>query len=457
MSSGKNAGGGSERRDSAPVARARAALISSPASAVARHNLAAALGDDGRWREAEPLVRSALAAGLDAPETWIVLARCLQTLRNFDEAEAAFLGAIKRRPAFADAHLELAQLRWMRTESADAALGELDAALVRAPDNARLNIVKGRALEFCGRLEDAFAHLRRFAERSPNDASAQIAASQAAAQLGLAAPALALARRAAGLASGDFAVGVTLCEALLAAGEAAEASRTAERLTQQAPDNQNAIALLATAWRLLDDARYGALYDYAAFVAPDRLDTPPGWPDLDAYLADLAEALIRVHGFETHPFSQSLRHGSQAPNLLEEPDPAIQAIPLAIEGAIRRRVAAIGTGPDPLRRRNRDGYAIDGMWSVKLRPGAGYHVDHVHPAGWLSSACYIDVPDRPAREGWIRFGKPGVKTAPPLEAEHYVRPEPGMLVLFPSYMWHGTEPFGGDRHRLTFAFDIVPA
>jgi hypothetical protein len=30
-------------------------------------------------------------------------------------------------------------------------------------------------------------------------------------------------------------------------------------------------------------------------------------------------------------------------------------------------------------------------------------------------------------------------------------------VLFPSYMWHGTVPFGGDTTRLTIAFDIVPA
>ena len=32
-----------------------------------------------------------------------------------------------------------------------------------------------------------------------------------------------------------------------------------------------------------------------------------------------------------------------------------------------------------------------------------------------------------------------------------------MLVLFPSYMWHGTIPFSGDQPRLTVALDIVPA
>jgi hypothetical protein len=42
-----------------------------------------------------------------------------------------------------------------------------------------------------------------------------------------------------------------------------------------------------------------------------------------------------------------------------------------------------------------------------------------------------------------------------LREEHLVRPEPGMLVLFPSYMWHGTVPFSAREKRLSCAFDIV--
>ncbi|WP_375251270.1 putative 2OG-Fe(II) oxygenase [Sphingomonas sp.] len=31
-----------------------------------------------------------------------------------------------------------------------------------------------------------------------------------------------------------------------------------------------------------------------------------------------------------------------------------------------------------------------------------------------------------------------------------------MLALFPSYLWHGTEPFTGNAPRLTIAFDLLP-
>jgi hypothetical protein len=111
---------------------------------------------------------------------------------------------------------------------------------------------------------------------------------------------------------------------------------------------------------------------------------------------------------------------------------------------------------------------VHSAWSVQLR-AQGFHVDHVHPDGWLSSACYIDLPDNMGnaqpgsvddasqRAGWIRFGAVPLPLTPPLPAEHYVRPAPGLLLLFPSYMWHGTVPFSGTRTRLTIAFDVLPA
>ena len=36
-----------------------------------------------------------------------------------------------------------------------------------------------------------------------------------------------------------------------------------------------------------------------------------------------------------------------------------------------------------------------------------------------------------------------------------IEPKPGHLVLFPSWMWHGTVPFT-QGERLTVAFDVRP-
>jgi hypothetical protein len=194
-------------------------------------------------------------------------------------------------------------------------------------------------------------------------------------------------------------------------------------------------------------------------VASSLIDTPEGWPSLDAFLADLTLSLAPLHTRRTHPIGQSLRHGSQTSQSLDlSKDPVIRAFFAAIDGPIRRRLAALGQGPDIVRARNTGAYAFNGVWSVRLRP-QGFHADHLHPRGWLSSACYIALPGAVARdrEGWLKFGEPGVPTQPSLPAQHYIKPEPGLLALFPSYMWHGTVPFGGDEPRLTIAFDLIPA
>jgi hypothetical protein len=91
----------------------------------------------------------------------------------------------------------------------------------------------------------------------------------------------------------------------------------------------------------------------------------------------------------------------------------------------------------------------------------GFHVNHIHPNGWISSCYYVGVPDavqdQTARQGWIKFGESGfTHLAEKNPARRAVQAVPGRLVLFPSYMWHGTVPFRGPTPRTTIAFDVVP-
>lgn len=433
----------------------RQAVQAAPESGVAEHNLASALGDSGLWAEAEAHTALAFRKGVDAPETWLIYGRALQALDKAEEAERAFREALKRRPAYADAHRDLAQQVWMLTGDKTKMLKVLDEALAKAPQDIGLWLVKAQSLETAGDIAGAWEQLSALSRAYPGDARLANSASQLALKVGRAGESLALASGTARAAPGEPIVLITLAEAQLANGLAREALQTAETILARQPTNQHAIALKATAWRILGDARFHALYDYASMVRPYELDTPKGWSSLSAYVDDLREALHGVHKHQAHPFAQSLRHGSQSINILHNPLPVMRGIREALDGPIRRHMAALGVGADPLRSRNTGAYDFQGMWSVRLHSG-GYHIDHVHPQGWLSSACYVETVASNGKEGWIRFGKPGSPTVPPLEAEHYVEPKPGMLVLFPSYMWHGTVPFSGDQTRMTFAFDLVP-
>ncbi|QIF81505.1 putative 2OG-Fe(II) oxygenase [Brevundimonas sp. 'scallop'] len=425
-----------------------------PHSVPAWHNLASTLGDLGRSAEAEAACRAAMSIAGDAPETWLVLARALQAQSRFDEADDAYRQALLRRPGYGDALRDLSQLIWMRDADLETACAPLDAAIAVSPATPLLRQIKAKLLEYAGEGERAYRTL----VAGPLDGPGELAAAQACLTWDPLA-ALDHANRAAALAGGEVpAIMVTQAECLLALGQAEAALVTIETLRTREPLNQHVLAFQATAWRMLGDVRYGRLYDYDAFVRPYRLQAPDGWASLEAYLVDLAKALHDLHTLKTHPVGQSLRGGSQtSASLAQSEDPAIRAFFKAIDKPIRDYMAGVGHGDDPLRARNTGDYRIQGSWSVRLKPN-GFHADHIHSNGWLSSACHIELP--PAvqgerRDGWLRFGAP--PGLPSLAAEHCVQPRPGTLVLFPSYMWHGTQPFGGEASRLTLAFDVVPA
>lgn len=428
-----------------------------PLDPVAHHYMAAVLGDCGRWAEAEPFARRALEMGLGAPQTWLVLARACQNQGRFEDAERAFREAIGKDPFYFDAQQELAQLRWMLSGDTAVALADVDAALRVQPLNVPLLMIKSRVLRGAGRDDLVFALMSDAMARAPNDASFVTTAAQSALAIGDAEKAVELARRADQLSPHEPVVYSILIESLLAAGRVEEADVSARIFVANAPENQHALALQTTVWRLKGDPRYRALYDYDSFVGVSELATPRGWASLGAYLKDLAATLRGAHRYNTHPFGQSILHGTQAVDILQLEDPAAKALPEALDPSIRNYLARLGRGSDPFRARNTGAYAFLGMWSIRMKAG-GFHINHVHPQGWVSSACYVAVPKNTEnRAGWIKFGEPGSPTKPPLSFEHAVQPAPGKLVLFPSYMWHGTVPFTGDDERLTFAFDLLPA
>ena len=418
-----------------------AALSSaSPDHAGAEFGLASELYRAGREDEAEAAGRRAIDKGLDRIEPWMFLARLLSLQGRLEEAEEAYRNAVAHDPLSAEAQRELAQLIWMQTADAAQACALLDAA----PPSAGLTAVKVKLLQDAGQEEAAYALAARWAARDPG---LSVLAARAALRLDPAKADLHLA--AAPEWINALARAKAQIETDLALGRAGPAAERAEALLAAHPQDHYVTALLATAWRLTGDPRYGRLYDYDRLVKTYRIAPPPGWSDLASYLADLARALDGLHGLRTHPVGQSLRHGSQTMrSLLDYDDPAIRAFFEAVDAPIRRHIAAIGEGAQD--------YEVEGAWSVRLND-QGFHTDHVHPDGWLSSAFYVRLPDAVEhdRQGWIKFGQPGTPTRPPLEAEHFVRPEPGMLVLFPSYMWHGAAPFASHETRLTCAFDLV--
>jgi len=424
-------------------------------------DLAAVLIDAGEYADAENVAREAVRAGADQGNAFHILGRALQAQNLLEDAESAFRSALSHAPDAPPVHYDLAQLVWTRTGDLAAASAEIDARLDLDPRATPLRTIKAMLCGYAGDSAAAYAVLSEGLAHAPRDARLHLAASKAA--LKFDAPRAAdHAAKALALAPDNRRMLIASATALIAVGRVEEAGALTARLLATHPLDQKGLALQATVWRLLDDPRYRDVYDYEQFVRGWTIDVPKGWTDLPSYLGDLATSLRALHSGQAAPIGQSLRQGTQTrQNLLHSRDPVIRAFFEAIDAPIRRHMQALGSGSDAMRSRNTGRYRIVEAWSIQLS-ASGYHVDHIHPQGWLSSACYIHLPRTIAsssQEGWIKFGEPGIPLKNALPADHRVQPQPGLLVLFPSYLWHGTVPFAGEPGdtRLTIAFDVVPA
>ena len=211
----------------------------------------------------------------------------------------------------------------------------------------------------------------------------------------------------------------------------------------------------ALLWRLVGDARWEWLEGDARLIGVFDLAEEIG------PIAVLADRLRAMHQGKGQPLDQSLRGGSQTDGvLLARAEPDIRRLRGVILKAVAAHVAQLPppTPDHPTLLATRAPLRLAGSWSVRLS-GSGFHVDHVHPMGWLSSALYVALPGEMAtgasdpHNGWLTFGE-NHALLPELSAFRLVEPRPGRLVLFPSTMWHGTRPFVAGE-RLTVAFDVA--
>lgn len=422
--------------------------------------MAAVLADNNKPFAAEKIARADIGKDGWTVDAAFVLARALLGQARLDEAEREFRAVVRADPRHQVAQANLMELVWTRTGDIGKAADSLDKLLQMDAHLSWPRIVKARLLVSAGMPQEALSILENGLAADPIEASLLVAATAVALELD-ADLGLRFATRAVHAAPGAHAALTGLGNALLATGQAGRALAIADELLNAGPVNNEALAMRADALRMLGDARYLELMDYNRFVRAEKIDAPDGWPSLDAYLSELAVNLVPLHAQRMHPVGNSLRGGSQVQLIPEQsPSAAVRAFPRAIDGPIRRYIQAIGAGPRPMQVRNTGRYAFNGMWSVRLR-AKGFHVTHYHPKGWISSAFYLRLPQAVKAgggEGWLKFGEPGFAMQRVLQPEYFVKPERGLLVLFPSYMWHGTVPFSGDtdESRLTIAFDVIP-
>jgi tetratricopeptide (TPR) repeat protein len=447
-----------DRREDA-LASAEAALKLAPKDRALQYNHAVALDRAGRTGDAVSAYEKIATEKLDTADLALNYARALYAKGRKQDSEAVLAESIKHWPGAGALHGALARVRWLRGEG-EACTGLTEPLLTGPSANAALHLVCADALHKGGHEAKAERILREALKIAPESTAVQTALGVVLDELDRPEEGLAF-LRAVAAKTGDSKVSLrNLLSTLLRAGRPEEALRIARALQKQDPDEQYVIASEASALRMLGDPQFRKLYDYERLVRTYEIPAPRGFFTADNFNVSLAECLRQMHRAWAHPLDQSLHEGTQTGrSLLSLGEPNLKALLGAVDEALRDYISALKPAPDdPLtRRKRRDFYRFSGLWSVRLTRG-GFQPNHVHDKGWISSAYYVSTPATlgPNYAGWLKFGEPGR----PLRGcgpEFLVEPRVGRLVLFPSYMWHGTVPFDVAEERLSAAFDVVPA
>jgi hypothetical protein len=94
-------------------------------------------------------------------------------------------------------------------------------------------------------------------------------------------------------------------------------------------------------------------------------------------------------------------------------------------------------------------------WAL-ISSGEGYNSRHIHHKGWATGVYYPAAPDGEGEGGELEVGPPpDVEVDSPGWPRARIRPEPGLLVLMPSFYTHWTIPLGRPGLRTSIAFDLL--
>jgi tetratricopeptide (TPR) repeat protein len=383
-------------------------------------------------------------------------AEILQDLKRYDEAIAIFREGLAREPLNYQLHDFYNNLLY-RLNATDDYLKSYD----RAPQSRELLLGKAWFLSREKRAEEAHALYAQVLARDPADPVALNGVAATLAQAGRHdAAATAFDALLAGRGN-DPDICNNAAEVALMCRDPQKALGLYQRSLQLSPHNQASLAGISVALRMMGDERDELLNGYDTLIQVFDLEPPEGFSGMAEFNAELNDYLDRLHPGTREYLSQSLRGGTQTPaRMFGAGHDLVDRLQVRIDEAVGRYIAELKQDDThPFLSRRARGFRHTGSWSSRLND-CGFHVNHMHPMGWISSCYYVAVPqaakNETARQGWIKFGEPSfdVDLANPIRRA--IQPVAGRLVLFPSYMWHGTVPFHDAQARTTIAFDAVP-
>lgn len=390
----------------------------------------------------------------------------LGELRNYEQAEKLLRRALNQAPRYVDVYANLGAVLHDQNRF-DEAIAWCERGLKLSPDHKKLLNTLASSLSGAGRYDDAIALLTKMVRARPGFAKGHYFLGTIYSKLGNRAEAVRAFNQATETDPTDVASFVAAGECLLVDGRAEEAMGELDKALRLNAYDVRALALKTLALAELGRrAEERWLSDPERFLHAHRLaDLGYGPEEVTALNRELSEFASNEPSLrEDPPEYATVKAWHSTTNLADHGNQAVVILKKFITHAFAQRLSSLPQEDQahPFVRSAPPEYHLD-LWAIKMRDG-GKLLPHIHVDGWLSGVYYVDVPsivDDPGagRAGWLNVGTPRVDiklTREPLI--RVVKPEPGLMVTFPSYFWHDTVPLPADNEeqRLCLAFDLHP-
>jgi tetratricopeptide (TPR) repeat protein len=442
------------------IADLEKALELQPDYAEAHHNLGVCLRLQHHPEKAMEHYQAALNLGMDRAELHHNIGNAQIDMQQAGPAIDAYRAALAQNPADLETHRNLNSLLWQQ-DYLDDYLQSYKDVLKKEPEAHLLRMAYATALNQKESHAEAEQVLRDGLKLTTESSEMKSLLAYTLEGLGNWEAALKLHAEATEMPNAVPNHLISYGRALLACNKPEEALRQVRAGAALTPVNQRALAYLGLCWRMLGDERDAMLNNYDTMVRAYELPVPEGYSNAAEFNTALQAVLEPLHIGLRHPAEQTLRGGSQTSgDLFDRRDPEIVSLVSSLCLCIEDYIGRFPQNTEhPLYMRRTANYDFNASWSVRL-VNSGYHTMHTHPLGWISSAYYVQVPPEVAENdehgGGIKFGEPDIDIGIAGEARRKIQPSTGQLVLFPSYMWHGTIPFESNAPRMTAPFDVVP-
>ena len=415
----------------------------------------------GQLREAERLYRATLAAEPHQPDALHLLGVLLTQTGDYDGAIEHIQAALAQDGSSVLFQSSLAHA-YFRSGRLEQAIAVLERVIRRQPDSFQAFSDLGAALQESGELESAITAYRRSIELNPGLAIVHFNLGTALKARGRTNDAIECVEQAVSLDPTQANFSATLAGYYLEADKLEAALRSCETCLSLAPRNLMALTFKSIALDRLGNRESAArIVDFDRLIHSRALAAPAGYRDISEFNDALASHVRSHPTLKSEPLNNATRYGMHTENLLVNPSGPIPALAKMIDTAVADYLQSLPLDFDHPYLAHRPSEFKLLMWSVVMN-SQGHQLPHMHPDGWVSGVYYVKLPSEMRagsgkQDGWIEFGRPLRELTGSWEsAVRTMRPEEGMVVLFPSYFYHQTIPFESTEQRICIAFDAVP-